>query len=341
MDISTGLTSGRYLRHWLDKMAQSGVSNAVLFQGTGLHPGQFEQHTPWLTQAQVERLFANADTVTGNPWLGLEFGMNLNFAAHGPLGFAGLTARNIGESREQMIRYAPLVTGLVKLASVQDDSTQQSIITVSEQPGVSDITARTLIQTVLCSVYVMTRYLLGQSIDIELHWQCPEDPHIRLAFAHDAHAVLHFGANFNGIGIALCLLDTPIALADEHARQQALAMCEAELRALEKQTLLSHRIYARLLEAEPGMPSIEQLAQEYHLSTRTIHRRLQEEGTCFRDLVTSARMTLARDYLLRQHLSVTEVAHRLGYGDSANFTRAFKRCEGMTPTQFVHHHQPG
>ena len=338
MDFSTGLTSGRYLHHWLEKMAQSGASNAELFAGTGLQPTQLEQHAPWLTQQQVERLFANAYALTGNAWLGLEFGMNLNFAAHGPLGFAGLTARTIEESQQQMVRFSPLVTGLVKLETHKDNRQQLSLVTVTAQPGVAQVAARSLIQTVLCSIYVMTRFLLGNDADIHLFWRCDEDDHMRLAFAHNSHTHLHFNADQDALAIALPLLETPVILADEQARQQALSMCEADMRALEKQTLLSHRIYARLLESGDNMPGIEELAGEYHLSTRTVHRRLQDEGTCFRDLTSAARMTLARDYLLRERLTVTEVAHRLGYGDSANFTRAFKRAEGVTPTEYVRLH---
>src|SRR5690606_9933278 len=180
MSFSTGLTSGRYLRHWLDKMAQTGASNAELFAGTGLQPTQLEQHAPWLTQQHVERLFANARRRTSNASLGLGFGMNLNFADHGALGVAGLTALNLEESQQQMVRFSPLVTGLVKLETHKDARQQLSLVTVTAQPGVAEVTARSLIQTVLCSIYVMTRFLLGNDADIHLFWRCDEDDHVRL-----------------------------------------------------------------------------------------------------------------------------------------------------------------
>ena len=80
-------------------------------------------------------------------------------------------------------------------------------------------------------------------------------------------------------------------------------------------------------------PDLEQLAQEWSVSSRTLHRRLAAEGTTFRALLTTARMSRAKDWL-SQGRSVIDVAHALGYGDSANFSRAFRRHHGIAPSQF-------
>lgn len=334
MSQITGLTSGRYVRHWLDLMSRRGYSVAELFSGTGLDIKQFDNPPSYLSQLQVERIFENALKMTNNQYLGIEFGMNLNFAAHGPLGFAGLTARTVLEAQEQMVRYMPLVTSLVRLAQTKDVASNSSVVQVLPQPGISPITANILTQTVLSSVYVMTRFLLGEHADIRICWTQEPSDYITNAFKHPSTTTL-FNHTENSFGIPISLVDTPVVLADEHARQQAIASCESEMRELEKHTTLSHRIHRQLLDNSNGMPSIEQIAKQLHLSTRTVHRRLQEEGTCFRDLANSVRMTLAKQYLIYDGFSVTEVAYRLGYGDSANFTRAFKRAEKLTPTEYL------
>ena len=54
------------------------------------------------------------------------------------------------------------------------------------------------------------------------------------------------------------------------------------------------------------------------------------------DFITTLRMKRAQ-HLLEHHpeLNVAEVAALCAYNDTSNFTRAFKKFYGKTPTQFV------
>jgi len=76
---------------------------------------------------------------------------------------------------------------------------------------------------------------------------------------------------------------------------------------------------------------LEKTAPLLSLSPRTLRRRLTESGTCFRQLCLDVRMNLARDYLLNTQLTAQEVAFQIGYAQSNNFYRAFKRYYGEPP----------
>ena len=89
-----------------------------------------------------------------------------------------------------------------------------------------------------------------------------------------------------------------------------------------------------LLQAGPPLPSLEQLAQQRHVSERTLRRHLLQEGVRWRDLVTEVKMSLAKQYLVSGSDSITSIALRLGYQDSANFARAFRQHCGMSPSQW-------
>jgi AraC-like DNA-binding protein len=334
MTPSAGLTSGRYFLPWLEVMSAQGATAENLLQGTGLEVQQFRNDPPYLSQRQLEKLFNNAHAVTGNSLLGLDLGLNLNFAAHGSLGYAGLTARNVREALGQMIHYLPLVTGLITIEKHEDERQQKCHSYITAQPGVAPQTERMLVQTVLCSVYIMTRFLLGNDTDVDLNWAIPPDERIASRLRGPTTHIA-FNQSRYSIGIPLSSLDTTMVLADEQARLQAIQACEKEMQHLEKQTSLSSRIYSMLLTQPAQAPSIDDIADQYYLSARTIHRRLQDEGTCFRDILNASRMTLAKQHLCRDKMSITETAYRLGYGDSANFTRAFKRSEGITPSAYV------
>ncbi len=79
---------------------------------------------------------------------------------------------------------------------------------------------------------------------------------------------------------------------------------------------------------------LERLAAELGISGRTLQHRLQREGIGFRDLYNTVRLDLARKYLTHSRLSVTAIAERLHFAETAAFTRFFKRMSGVTPRQY-------
>ncbi|MGZ3420225.1 MAG: AraC family transcriptional regulator ligand-binding domain-containing protein [Polyangiales bacterium] len=79
--------------------------------------------------------------------------------------------------------------------------------------------------------------------------------------------------------------------------------------------------------------SIESVAARLHASARTIQRRLEAEGTRYSEVLDRARASLARK-LLREDVTIAEVAARVGFSDVAPFTRAFRRWTGTPPGQF-------
>lgn len=88
---------------------------------------------------------------------------------------------------------------------------------------------------------------------------------------------------------------------------------------------------------DEGQADVQHLAERMHMSAFQLRQRLSE----FTDekpqaLIQGVRMKRAC-YLLEHHreLNVTEVAALCGYGDAPNFTRAFKRATGQTPTQYA------
>lgn len=83
-----------------------------------------------------------------------------------------------------------------------------------------------------------------------------------------------------------------------------------------------------------GKVKIEQVAFFTGMSRRTLQRRLAESGQGYSRLV--AEMRLARAVTLTGNRSsrFVDVARELGYSDAANFSRAFRRWTGVSPSQF-------
>ncbi|MEJ7635584.1 helix-turn-helix transcriptional regulator [Aeromicrobium sp.] len=92
----------------------------------------------------------------------------------------------------------------------------------------------------------------------------------------------------------------------------------------------------RLLDEGPGLRSSQSVADELSVSASTLKRRLGEDGTTFRELRESSLRERAMLRLVDRSMSVSQIATDLGYGDLTNFSHAFKRWTGQSPSQFRH-----
>jgi AraC-like DNA-binding protein len=83
-----------------------------------------------------------------------------------------------------------------------------------------------------------------------------------------------------------------------------------------------------------GGPSIVLAAEVAGLTPRTLQRRLADAGTSYSDLVATARLRMARQWLAGSSMSITEIAASLGYREASNFARGFRRITGLSPTAY-------
>ena len=81
-------------------------------------------------------------------------------------------------------------------------------------------------------------------------------------------------------------------------------------------------------------PTIEDIAGALHISSRSLQRRLQDEGSNFQRVLEEARHQLARHYLNNSVLELNEAAYLLGYEDASSFVRAFRIWEGVPPSRW-------
>ena len=84
--------------------------------------------------------------------------------------------------------------------------------------------------------------------------------------------------------------------------------------------------------AEP--PLLDQIANRLNCSSRTLSRKLLDQGWTYQQLIDQVREIHAKRYLSDPTRSVTQIAHFLGYADSSGFHRAFKKWTGHSPKTY-------
>ena len=81
--------------------------------------------------------------------------------------------------------------------------------------------------------------------------------------------------------------------------------------------------------------ALDDVARSIATSRRSLQRAFEGEGITFREAVAVARMRRAKSLLMQGELPVYRVADRVGYRSKAEFTKAFKRYSGQTPTDYM------
>ena len=81
-------------------------------------------------------------------------------------------------------------------------------------------------------------------------------------------------------------------------------------------------------------PGLEEVADSLHLTPQTLRRRLKDEGASFQEIKDNLRRDLAIHYLNTSEYSVQEIAELLGFAETSNFHRAFKKWTGSTPRKY-------
>jgi AraC-like DNA-binding protein len=144
-----------------------------------------------------------------------------------------------------------------------------------------------------------------------------------------------FGANENRILLKKSDLSIPLLTADDHLYRLLQRLSEAVLEAKKEAkpqfvVAVERAISDRLAS---GNATQAEVSKALGLSSRTLARRLAEQGTTFFRVVEGYRQAMAESLLLETEMQLTEIAFLLGYSDLSSFSTAFRRWTGHTPSE--------
>jgi AraC-like DNA-binding protein len=308
------------------------VEPTAVMHGTGLSSADLEDDDTWISYRQATQIIDNALRLTGNPALGLEVGAREELDAFGILGYAMLSSATLAEALEVGEKYQRTAQTLCDVKLEEGDG---NIAIQAAPPFVlSTSQYRFGIEELFSGVISISRILTGEEVrPNEIHLAYAE-PDYTEAYRQFFCCPVVFDSLENSMVLSRKVLELPITQANKFNARMSEKLCQEILHKYIGEEGLTTRIRHIILQVPGEFPDEEAVAAELALSARSLRRKLGELGTSYRDLREQVRSDLAQQYLRNSNMSVDQVAYLLGYTETTNFRRAFKRWLGVSPREY-------
>ena len=145
-----------------------------------------------------------------------------------------------------------------------------------------------------------------------------------------------YDSDFNGMEGDSGWLDHKTLSPNKVTYEIAKRALDAELADVNAQLSLPGTVHAELNRmAQKGhYPSLDEYANSINLTSRTFIRRLASENTSFKIISTDVWFSLAKGLLLKNKLSLKQIASKSGFKSVNSFARAFKCLTDKTPKEW-------
>lgn len=270
---------------------------------------------------------------TGISALGWKVGQAVSLSHFGEIWKAVDSSQTLGAALRRMCGYFDLLQDLTELRLIEDGD----FVALSYR--ILDPTIWPRHQDAIYTLAIKARILFAAE------GFCPDEAEIYLETSDQCAAaqlerasgmICHAGADTNMIRFPARLLGLamrPTRSADPAKMAELARLLRDKKRSKQVEDKVRATIYSRL-----GRRAVSQseVATEIGLSDRTLRRQLAARNTSFQKIVDDCRIRQAVLEITRcSSVSISEIALRLGYSEHSTFSRAFSRCTGVPPQNFL------
>ena len=276
-------------------------------------------------------LLRAAEALPGEPDLGLRAAMATDLGDYAVVEYAAVSCGTLGEALEATARYIDLINDAVKYS-----------LEYRGHWAVLKISSRLPFSRAALDFQLGTLYRVGLNwIDADL----PPERQVWFGYAppgdRSTYATVFRGAHvrFNtactGLAWPAAALKAPLRTADPKLNAVLRRHAERLMADLNRHETFHDRVRGMIIDGlADGTGTADAIAARLHMSRRTLLRKLEREGTTFKELADNTRRQFAMRYLEAGELDASEIATMLGFAQPSAFHRAFRRWTGTTPLAY-------
>ena len=325
-------SSATWVKGVVEMFSAEGLDVGALFDETGIDSSLLNDPSSRLGIDEVSALWELAVARSGKITLGLSRELATTYGNFDVVAYAMMACPTLLEGLKRLARYMNVVSDAATFAltPAADGYWLHLGHTGGDRP-----VPRQRVEFGMLTVLTHCCWITGRDVRAAtVEFVYPEPPDQR-AHREAFQCPLRFGRDANRALLRTADLALPLSgrnatLASLHEKlvEQRLASISGP----RTSSLVRDFIAARATRHDLCR---EGVASALHISTRTLQRRLEEEGTSFQQLRDDTRRELAQQFLQEPGSnSLSRVAEMLGFEDQSNLFRACKRWFGESPSRY-------
>jgi AraC-like DNA-binding protein len=305
-----------------------------LLGGTGLTKSLLlSAQDSYISTSQQMRILENARHLSGAADIGLRLGQRLQPASHGPMGYLVLSSPDVMTALVSFADFLPVRLPFSRVHITVDESWLNCSLEL--KIDVKPEILRILNECFAMMIQAVVESVIGREMReavIELAYPTPD---YHQSYEDYLHSRVHFSQDRSVFRMPASVAQVANAAGNFEAYLSAQSLCRKLLETIpttERSTAAG--VKKILLSAPMGSLTATDVARAMFITKRTLQRRLDREGTSYRDITEELRCEMAIAHLREPDQTVESVAALLGYCDTAAFRKAFRRWRGQSPGEF-------
>lgn len=279
----------------------------------------------------ITRLWRIATRETGDPCFGLVAASYWHPTSMHALGFAWMASFSLKDAFKRAVRYSRMLNTVLIMRLEEREGTYEFIMGIDPgHPRPADEAA----DAGLAIILLMCRLSYDESLAPVKVFMTRAINDCDQRYRDYFRAPIEYSAGKIGLVFNKHVIDerlptgnADLALSNDRLVSEYLA--RLDLNDIEMQ------VRVKLIELLPsGEASEEKIASQLNLGQRTLQRKLHEAGTSYKNILEQTRRELATQYMSSSLLTISEVTYLLGFSETSNFSRAFKRWNGVSPSSY-------
>lgn len=333
--------SARHLQHFISQAEAAHVDIGQLLEDAGLNRERLADPDYPVPVPAIELMLSAVTREHNQPLLGLRLAHDIQPATFGPLGYIAQACPTFGDVLDMVVRYNGLLSNIGNSSVVH---TPGNVEVRWECVAGGRVFRQQATEYVLGAFVVLARLLLPGRRDLPQAVNFSHHPPASAAHMREYvsffRCPVYFGQAVSSTVLPTAALKVRLRHGDAFMRE----MLERHAANVLKQRTqpssipdeVKHLIRAMIIDGAPGKDAI---AAQLGMSGRSLHRKLQDAGTSYQELLDGVRLEIACERLRETENTSAEIADCLGFSTPQAFLRWFKQCSGQTPSEYRSHHR--
>jgi AraC-like DNA-binding protein len=338
LNVNQGLASVPAVKQYLRAAEACGVDYAIYLEQANIKQETLNNNNEWVPSASLEKLLTLLIANCNDPCFGLHTSRYVTPDMYSVQGYITMNCATMREVWDQTPIYEKIVGDMGTSKAIYNDKI--SCLRWNCNYTNSEV-KRQVTENVLASWHSYSRqFLLPNHLNIKPVRVCfthsaPDDPALLSEYEEVFACEIMFNQEYNCICLESCFLELPFPRANQQLLNSLLEHASKMLFELDKSSTLTKQVKnLLLLMINKEIPRRETVAKQLYMSSRTLQRKLVEEGTSYQHVLDELRIELAYHYLIQTNFTLEMIAEKLGFTETRSFYRYFKSWAGKTAGEY-------